>query len=382
MDIKVKDLGDAINQLTQIENTVSDIANLLQLQKNMVTASLTNKLHVLAEVFTFPKGDLEVEQNTGVDLNKANTLSVQRGLENLITNYGLMDMLLDLENQVKGIETLVKLNFANAVDLTQVLAKLEGVKTKLQAQKQSVIAFLTEVAKGALPPSFSKFVFSIAQTLNKLLLIGKNQYRVSYTLLPYKDSLMYAAYIELRNLRRNTPQSEELEIVPKLYITVLWLIDTTSNHSDVHIALTYGWQPADELFTNGSTKLASTADATSVVDSFIRGERIEVKNTTNDAKPITTLRGRISSLSVEPDRIEATVYSMKESNIQTKLYMSIPKLFGAGAKYTGAVTGNKMVFDLITRGSSDRYTDDELREFLSWGLELQQVYRIEAILLS
>lgn len=382
MDIKVKDLGDAVNQLTQIENTVSDIANLLQLQKNMVTASLTNKLHVLAEVFTFPKGDLEVEQNTGVDLNKANTLYVQRGLENLIANYGLMDMLLDLENQVKGIETLVKLNFANAVDLTQVLAKLEGVKTKLQAQKQSVIAFLTEVAKGALPPSFSKFVFSIAQTLNKLLLIGENQYRVSYTLLPYNDSLMYAAYIELRNLRRNTPQSEELEIVPKLYITVLWLIDTTSNHSDVHIALTYAWQPADELFTNGSTKLASTADATSVVDSFIRGERIEVKNITNDAKPITTLRGRISSLSVEPDRIEATVYSMKEPSIQTKLYMSIPKLFGAGAKYTGAVTGNKMVFDLITRGSSDRYTDDELREFLSWGLELQQVYKIEAILLS
>lgn len=381
MDVKVKDLGDAVNQLTQIENTISDIANLLQLQKSMVTASFTNKLKVLAEVFTFPKGDLEPERNTSIDLSKANPLQVQKGLENLISNYGLMDMLLDLESQVKGITTYVQLNFADAVDLPQVLAKVEGIRTKLQAQKQSVVSFLKEVAKGALPPSFSKFVFSIAQTLSKLLSIEENRYKVSYTLVPYNDSLMYAAYIELRNLERNVPQNEELEVVPKTYITLLWLIDTPSSHSDVHVALTYNWQPADELFTNGSIKLGSTSDATSVVESLIRGERIAVKDQ-KTAEPVVTLRGRISSLSVEPDRIEATVYSMKEPSIQTKLYMSIPKLFGTGAKYTGVATGNKMIFDLVSRGESRRYTDDEIREFMSWGLELQQVYKIEAILLS
>lgn len=381
MDVKVKDLGDAVNQLTQIENTISDIANLLQLQKSMVTASFTNKLKVLAEVFTFPKGDLEPERNTSIDLSKVNPLQVQKGLENLISNYGLMDMLLDLESQVNGITTYVQLNFADAVDLPQVLAKVEGIRTKLQAQKQSVVSFLKEVAKGALPPSFSKFVFSIAQTLSKLLSIEENRYKVSYTLTPYGDSLMYAAYIELRNLERNVPQNEELEVVPKTYITLLWLIDTSSSHSDVHVALTYNWQPADELFTNGSIKLGSTSDATSVVDSLIREERIAVKDQ-KTAEPVVTLRGRISSLSVEPDHVEATVYSMKEPSIQTKLYMSIPKLFGTGAKYTGAVTGNKMVFDLVSRGESRRYTDDEIREFMSWGLELQQVYKIEAILLS
>lgn len=381
MDVKVKDLGDAVNQLTQIENTISDIANLLQLQKSMVTASFTNKLKVLAEVFTFPKGDLEPERNTSIDLSNANTLQVQKGLENLISNYGLMDMLLDLESQVKGITTYVQLNFADAVDLPQVLTKVEGIRTKLQAQKQSVVSFLKEVAKGALPPSFSKFVFSIALTLSKLLSIEENRYKVSYTLTPYDDSLMYAAYIELRSLERNVPQNEELEVVPKTYITLLWLIDTSSSHSDVHIALTYNWQPADELFTNGSIKLGSTSDATSVVDSLIREERIAVKDQ-KTAEPVVTLRGRISSLSVEPDRVEATVSSMKEPSVQTKLYMSIPKLFGTGARYTGAVTGNKMVFDLVSRGESKRYTDDEIREFMSWGLELQQVHKIEAILLS
>lgn len=381
MDVKVKDLGDAVNQLTQIENTISDIANLLQLQKSMVTASFTNKLKVLAEVFTFPKGDLEPERNTSIDLSNANTLQVQKGLENLISNYGLMDMLLDLESQVKGITTYVQLNFADAVDLPQVLAKVEGIRTKLQAQKQSVVSFLKEVAKGALPPSFSKFVFSIAQTLSKLLSIEENRYKVSYTLTPYDDSLMYAAYIELRSLERNVPQNEELEVVPKTYITLLWLIDTSSSHSDVHIALTYNWQPAGELFTNGSIKLGSTSDATSVVDSLIREERIAVKDQ-KTAEPVVTLRGRISSLSVEPDHVEATVSSMKEPSVQTKLYMSIPKLFGTGARYTGAVTGNKMVFDLVSRGESKRYTDDEIREFMSWGLELQQVHKIEAILLS
>lgn len=381
MDVKVKDLGDAVNQLTQIENTISDIANLLQLQKSMVTASFTNKLKVLAEVFTFPKGDLEPERNTSIDLSNANTLQVQKGLENLISNYGLMDMLLDLESQVKGITTYVQLNFADAVDLPQVLAKVEGIRTKLQAQKQSVVSFLKEVAKGALPPSFSKFVFSIAQTLSKLLSIEENRYKVSYTLTPYDDSLMYAAYIELRSLERNVPQNEELEVVPKTYITLLWLIDTSSSHSDVHIALTYNWQPAGELFTNGSIKLGSTSDATPVVDSLIREERIAVKDQ-KTAEPVVTLRGRISSLSVEPDHVEATVSSMKEPSVQTKLYMSIPKLFGTGARYTGAVTGNKMVFDLVSRGESKRYTDDEIREFMSWGLELQQVHKIEAILLS
>ena len=162
---------------------------------------------------------------------------------------------------------------------------------------------------------------------------------------------------------------------------MLWLIDTSSSHSDVHIALTYNWQPADELFTNGSIKLGSTSDATSVVDSLIREERIAVKDQ-KTAEPVVTLRGRISSLSVEPDRVEATVSSMKEPSVQTKLYMSIPKLFGTGARYTGAVTGNKMVFDLVSRGESKRYTDDEIREFMSWGLELQQVHKNEAILLS
>lgn len=381
MDIKVKDLGDAVNQLTQIENTIADIANLLQLQKSMVTASFTNKLKVLSEVFTFPKGDLEVEKNTSINLNKANTLQVQKGLENLISNYGLMDMLIDLESQVKGIETWVRLNFSNSADLPQVIAKIEGVKTKLQVQKQSVTSFLKEVAKGALPPSFSKFVFSIAQTLSKLLSIGENQYKVSYTLSPYKDSLLYAAYLELRNLKRSIVESEELEVISKTYITILWMIDTSSGHSDVHLALTYNWQPADELFTNGSIKLASTSDASSVVDSLIRGERIEVKEQ-NGSEPVATLRGKINSLSVEPDKITVSVYSMKDPNLQTKLYMSIPRLFGMGAKYTGVVTGNKMTFDLVSRGSVRRYTDDEIREFTSWGLDLQQVYKIEAILLS
>lgn len=384
MDIKVKDLGDAVNQLTQIENTISDVANLLQLQRGMITASFTSKLKVLAEVFTFPKGDLEQqEQNTSIDLNKTSTFQIQKGLENLISNYGLIDILLDLENEVKGIETTVKLNFSESPDLDNVLAKIEGIRSKLQAQKQSVTTFLKEVAQGALPPSFSKFVFSVAQCLSKLLAIGEKQYRVSYTLSPYNGCLLYAAYIELRNLERAVPEGESSEVVPKTYITLLWYVDAVAKHSDVHIALAYNWEPAEVLFTDGSVKLASTSDANSVVESLIRGERIKVRETTGvTPSTVQTLKGKLSSLSVEPDRITATVYNMKEPSIETKLYMSIPKLFGAGAKYTGAVTGNKMIFDLLTPSGVKKYTDDEVREFTTWGLTTQQVYKIAAILLS
>lgn len=384
MDIKVKDLGDAVNQLTQIENTISDVANLLQLQRGMITASFTSKLKVLAEVFTFPKGDLEQQkQNTSIDLSKTSTFQIQKGLENLISNYGLIDILLDLENEIKGIETTVKLNFSESPDLDSVLAKIEGIRSKLQAQKQSVTTFLKEVAQGALPPSFSKFIFSVAQCLSKLFAIGEKQYKVSYTLSPYNGCLLYAAYIELRSLERAVPESESSEVIPKTYITLLWYVDAVAKHSDVHIALTYNWEPAEVLFTDGSVKLASTSDANSVVESLIRGERIEVRETTGvTPSPVQSLKGKLSSLSVEPDRITAAVYNMKESSIETTLYMSIPKLFGAGAKYTGAVTGNKMIFDLLTPSGVKKYTDDEVREFTTWGLTTQQVYKIAAILLS
>ena len=181
----------------------------------------------------------------------------------------------------------------------------------------------------------------------------------------------------------SVPEGESSEVVPKTYITLLWYVDAVAKHSDVHIALAYNWEPAEVLFTDGSVKLASTSDANSVVESLIRGERIKVRETTGvTPSTVQTLKGKLSSLSVEPDRITATVYNMKEPSIETKLYMSIPKLFGAGAKYTGAVTGNKMIFDLLTPSGVKKYTDDEVREFTTWGLTTQQVYKIAAILLS
>ena len=113
MDIKVKDLGDAVNQLTAIENTIADIMNLLKLQKTTVTASLESKLKILSEVFYFQKPDqVEILDHVDIDLSKV-SLKIQESLKNLINKYALIEMLTDLENQVKGIESNIKVNFLN-----------------------------------------------------------------------------------------------------------------------------------------------------------------------------------------------------------------------------------------------------------------------------
>ena len=86
MDIKVKDLGDAVNQLTAIENTIADIMNLLKLQKTTVTASLESKLKILSEVFYFQKPDqVEILDHVDIDLSKV-SLKIQESLKNLIAD--------------------------------------------------------------------------------------------------------------------------------------------------------------------------------------------------------------------------------------------------------------------------------------------------------
>lgn len=376
MDVKIKDLGDAVNQLTQIENTIADIANLLQLQKTMVTTSAKKKLQTLAETFTFPKGDLDSKPITPIDLNKAKALKIQKGLENLISDYRLMDMLVDLEAQVKDIETAIKLGFSDALEVPEVLAQIEGIKTKLKVQKQSVIAFLNELSKGALPPSFSKFVFTLTQALSKNLALTEDQSKVSYTLSAFNDSLLYAAYIELRKIERDVP-SDENDLISKVYLVLLWYLEPTSNHSDVRFALSYELVPAEELFESG-IKLLSTSDTLAVLDSILRGERFKISN----EKAPQGLKGKIKELNVEPEQIIVTVYSMKEPSLQTNLYKSIPKLFGIGAKFNGVVSGNKMTFDLIARGEVKPYTNDQVAEFQTWGLSYEQIKKIETILMS
>lgn len=382
MDIKVKDLGDAVNQLTAIENTIADIMNLLKLQKTTVTASLESKLKILSEVFYFQKPDqVEILDHVDIDLSKV-SLKIQESLKNLINKYALIEMLTDLENQVKGIESNIKVNFLNDPNLDEVLAKVEGVKTKIKVQKQNVIDFLNQLAQGSLPSSFTKFVFSVAENISKLMAIKPNSYQVQYTLSTYQGSLLYGAYIHLKNLKKDVEGLNRIEVVPDLYLTLLWLLDSTNGNSKVRLALTYEWQPPSDLFNVGNVEITSTTQANQLLDSLLRGENISLKTKDLVEDQDIDLQKKIISLSVDPDCIQVKVRSLKDKRLQTKLYMSIPKLFGQGTQYTASVDGNTMSFYVKGIPTIKYYTDDELREFLSWGLTLNQIDRIETILLG
>ena len=382
MDIKVKDLGDAVNQLTAIENTIADIMNLLKLQKTTVTASLESKLKILSEVFYFQKPDqVEILDHVDIDLSKV-SLKIQESLKNLINKYALIEMLTDLENQVKGIETSIKVNFLNDPNLSEVLAKLEGVKTKIKVQKQNVIDFLNQLAQGSLPSSFTKFVFSVAENISKLVAIKPNSYQVQYTLSTYQGSLLYGAYIHLKNLKKDVEGLNRIEVVPDLYLTLLWLLDSTNGNSKVRLALTYEWQPPSDLFNVSNVEITSTTQANQLLDSLLRGENISLKTKDLIEDQNIDLQKKIISLSVDPDCIQVKVRNLKDKKLQTKLYMSIPKLFGQGTQYTASVDGNTMSFYVKGIPTIKYYTDDELREFLSWGLTLNQIDRIETILLG
>ena len=382
MDIKVKDLGDAVNQLTAIENTIADIMNLLKLQKTTVTASLESKLKILSEVFYFQKPDqVEILDHVDIDLSKV-SLKIQESLKNLINKYALIEMLTDLENQVKGIETSIKVNFLNDPNLSEVLAKLEGVKTKIKVQKQNVIDFLNQLAQGSLPSSFTKFVFSVAENISNLVAIKPNSYQVQYTLSTYQGSLLYGAYIHLKNLKKDVEGLNRIEVVPDLYLTLLWLLDSTNGNSKVRLALTYEWQPPSDLFNVSNVEITSTTQANQLLDSLLRGENISLKTKDLIEDQNIDLQKKIISLSVDPDCIQVKVRNLKDKKLQTKLYMSIPKLFGQGTQYTASVDGNTMSFYVKGIPTIKYYTDDELREFLSWGLTLNQIDRIETILLG
>ena len=382
MDIKVKDLGDAVNQLTAIENTIADIMNLLKLQKTTVTASLESKLKILSEVFYFQKPDqVEILDHVDIDLSKV-SLKIQESLKNLINKYALIEMLTDLENQVKGIESNIKVNFLNDPNLDEVLAKVEGVKTKIKVQKQNVIDFLNQLAQGSLPSSFTKFVFSVAENISKLVAIKPNSYQVQYTLSTYQGSLLYGAYIHLKNLKKDVEGLNRIEVVPDLYLTLLWLLDSTNGNSKVRLALTYEWQPPSDLFNVGNVEITSTTQANQLLDSLLRGENISLKTKDLVEDQDIDLQKKIISLSVDPDCIQVKVRSLKDKRLQTKLYMSIPKLFGQGTQSTASVDGNTMSFYVKGIPTIKYYTDDELREFLSWGLTLNQIDRIETILLG
>ena len=170
--------------------------------------------------------------------------------------------------------------------------------------------------------------------------------------------------------------------MPDLYLTLLWLLDSTNGNSKVRLALTYEWQPPSDLFNVSNVEITSTTQANQLLDSLLRGENISLKTKDLIEDQNIDLQKKIISLSVDPDCIQVKVRNLKDKKLQTKLYMSIPKLFGQGTQYTASVDGNTMSFYVKGTPSINYYTDDELREFLSWGLSLNQIDRIETILLG
>ena len=194
--------------------------------------------------------------------------------------------------------------------------------------------------------------------------------------------MLYGAYIHLKNLKKDVEGLNRIEVVPDLYLTLLWLLDSTNGNSKVRLALTYEWQPPSDLFNVSNVEITSTTQANQLLDSLLRGENISLKTKDLVEDQDIDLQKKIISLSVDPDCIQVKVRSLKDKRLQTKLYMSIPKLFGQGTQYTASVDGNTMSFYVKGIPTIKYYTDDELREFLSWGLTLNQIDRIETILLG
>lgn len=393
MDIKFRSLNEAERFIDELGLEISDIEQLLEDQQQQVQASI-KQLKVLAETFNLIVNDSGSDKSV-TKLNLGNhKVKVPGGVKNLKTNYSLLQELIAKEEALANSETVILLTFKDDPKVQPLLKKVQQLKAKVNKEKEEIIAFLNDIATATVPPSFNKYVFSVAESIIDHINLSDDQYDVYYYLTTVDNCLLYSAFIELRDI-----VNSEGEQIPQMYIAIHWRIGSDKVEQSMRLSLSYDWSDPVELFNDSKLVVTSVADTVSTADKMLEAEDFAVDIGTQPLSKklkqgiklnqidlsALNLEGKIKKLEVEPDTIVVTLAKQpkdKLKEIQAQVYLGVQKFFVRGTKLRMAVSSNGLTlkFTVTNYTQGKQFTSQDIEYFKSWGLTERQIKKIEVIL--
>lgn len=392
MDIKFRSLNEAQRFIDELGLEIADIEQLLDQQQEQVQASV-KQLKVLAESFNLVFNDSS--NNSVTKLNLSNDkVKVPGGVKNLKTNYALLQELIAKEEALSNSETVILLTFKDDPKTKPLLNKIQQLKAKVSKEKEQIIAFLNDIATSTVPPSFNKYVFSVAQSIVDHISLTEDQYDVYYYLTTVDNCLLYSAFIELRNVVNS--EGEQINV---LYIALHWRVGSDKVEQSMRLSLSYDWSDPVELFNDSRLIVTSVANAVATADKMLEAEDFAVdvgvqplsKKLKQGIKlnqidlSALNLQGKIKKLEVEPDEIVVTLNRQPKEQlreVQAQVYLGVQKFFVRGTKLRMSVSSNgltlKFVVTNYTQGK--QFSSQDIEYFKSWGLTERQIKKIEVIL--
>lgn len=393
MDIKFRSLNEAERFIDELGLEISDIEQLLDQQQHEVQASV-KQLKILAESFNLVVNDSGTDKSV-TKLNLGNDkVKVPGGVKQLKTNYALLQELIAKEEALANSETVILLTFKDDPKTKPLLNKIQQLKNKVSKEKDAIIAFLNDIATSTVPPSFNKYVFSVAESIVDHINLTEDQYDVYYYLTTVDNCLLYSAFIELRNVVNS--EGEQINV---MYIALHWRVGTDKVEQSMRLSLTYSWSDPVELFNDSKLSVTSVANAIDTADKMLEAEDfaidIGVQPLSNKLKQgiklnqidlsTLNLQGKIKKLEVEPDEIVVTLARQPKDQlkeIQAQVYLGVQKLFVRGTKLRMSVSSNGLVlkFTVTNYTQGKQFTSQDIEYFKSWGLTERQIKKIEVIL--
>ena len=392
MDIKFRSLNEAERFVDELGLEISDIEKLLDQQQEQVQASV-KQLKVLAESFNLVFNDSSNNSVTKLNLS-SDKVKVPGGVKNLKTNYALLQELIAKEEALANSETVILLTFKDDPKTKPLLNKIQQLKAKVSKEKEQIIAFLNDIATSTVPPSFNKYVFSVAQSIVDHISLTEDQYDVYYYLTTVDNCLLYSAFIELRDV-----VNSEGEQINALYIALHWRVGSDKVEQSMRLSLSYAWSDPVELFNDSRLIVTSVANAVATADKMLEAEDFAVdvgvqplsKKLKQGIKlnqidlSALNLQGKIKKLEVEPDEIVVTLTRQPKEQlreVQAQVYLGVQKFFVRGTKLRMSVSSNgltlKFVVTNYTQGK--QFSSQDIEYFKSWGLTERQIKKIEVIL--
>lgn len=392
MDIKFRSLNEAERFVDELGLEIADIEQLLDQQQEQVQASV-KQLKVLAESFNLVLNDSS--NNSVTKLNLSNDkVKVPGGVKNLKTNYALLQELIAKEEALANSETVILLTFKDDPKTKPLLNRIQQLKAKVSKEKEQIIAFLNDIATSTVPPSFNKYVFSVAQSIVDHISLTEDQYDVYYYLTTVDNCLLYSAFIELRDVVNS--EGEQINV---LYIALHWRVGSDKVEQSMRLSLSYDWSDPVELFNDSRLIVTSVANAVATADKMLEAEDFAVdvgvqplsKKLKQGIKlnqidlSTLNLQGKIKKLEVEPDEIVVTLNRQPKEQlreVQAQVYLGVQKFFVRGTKLRMSVSSNgltlKFVVTNYTQGK--QFSSQDIEYFKSWGLTERQIKKIEVIL--
>lgn len=392
MDIKFRSLNEAERFIDELGLEISDIEQLLDQQQDQVQASV-KQLRVLAESFNLIVNDSTNKSVTKLNLGN-DKVKVPGGVKNLKTNYSLLQELIAKEEALANSETVILLTFKDDPKTQPLLKKIQQLKAKVSKEKEQIIAFLNDIATSTVPPSFNKYVFSVAESIVDHVNLTEDQYDVYYYLTTVDNCLLYSAFIELRDI-----VNSDGEQIAQMYVALHWRVGSDKVEQSMRLSLSYSWSDPVELFNDSKLNVTSVADAISTADKMLEAEDFAVdigvqplsKKLKQGIKlnqidlSALNLQGKIKKLEVEPDYIVVTLARQPKDQlkeIQAQVYLGVQKFFVRGTKLRMSVSSNGLTlkFTVTNYTQGKQFTSQDIEYFKSWGLTERQIKKIEVIL--